>query len=104
MAKILDQYQQFYDNTHYDWFLSASKLNKYCYVPVLFEQRFCMSTDNSVETMLDVTFRSAQCGFEQMSFMYIVSSAKYELERHRSLILTGIVLAVIFTVFVLSKK
>jgi hypothetical protein len=101
MAKILDQYQQAIDTLHYDWFLSASKINKFCYVPVLFEQRFCMGTDNSIDTATDTAFRGAQRGFEQIYIMYIITLAKYELERRKLIITVGFILVILLVVMVL---
>ena len=61
MLKILNNYNDYIDNIHYDKFLSNKIFKNYIIVPMIFEQYYCSSIDNSIENMYELICRKTQC-------------------------------------------
>jgi len=83
MKKILDKYESAIGKTHYDMFLISLKLNSFCIVPCLFDQRLCLETDNSPLDSMETFVRKFQCTAERTNLMYKPTLIKYNLNKYR---------------------
>jgi len=61
MLKILNNYNDYINNIHYDRFLSNKIFKNYIIVPMIFEQYYCSPIDNSIENIYDLINRKTQC-------------------------------------------
>lgn len=77
MKKVLQTYERFIGKMHYDIYLAQLKLESYCYVPMLFEQKMCMPSDVPAINLMEKGLRSMQCLSEKTSFNHSVSSFKF---------------------------
>jgi GR25 family glycosyltransferase involved in LPS biosynthesis len=86
MIKILNNYEKYINNTHYDVFLTNHKIFKnYCLVPMIFDQIWCSPSDNSVHDITEVISRKLQCvvgdklnlGTKTTIFVYLANKYKY---------------------------
>lgn len=98
MEKVLETYQKYIDTTHFDIYLSHQQMNSYCYIPALFEQLFCMGTDNSITDLDEFIFRKFQCNIEKEHIIHRVSYAKYAFERYKTFFILAFILCIIATV------
>jgi GR25 family glycosyltransferase involved in LPS biosynthesis len=64
------------DYKHVDIFF-AEFLKGYCVVPSLFEQKFCMGTDNQAINIREKIPRMFACSAEKTNFIHLVSLLKY---------------------------
>jgi glycosyl transferase family 25 len=95
MKILLSTYHDFIDTEHYDQFLVDSNLKSYCYVPMLFEQRLCMGSDNSIDNVLELLARKAGCGVERTNLIHLISIVKYYFEKYKLQLITSTLLIVI---------
>ena len=64
MIKILDNYEKYLGNEHYDTYLQNKNYFKnYCITPMLFEQHWCSPHDNSIHGLDEYIARKYQCFF-----------------------------------------
>ena len=62
MLKILNLYNYYINDVHYDIFLSNKSIfNNYCVTPMLFEQYWCYDIDNSIHGIDELILRKSQC-------------------------------------------
>jgi len=80
MKKILDNYEQvLYNNEttnviHYDKFLvNIFTHNAYCIAPIIFDQQWCLHSDNIPYDIIEKTGRKFQCIAEVTKSMYVLS-------------------------------
>jgi GR25 family glycosyltransferase involved in LPS biosynthesis len=62
----IPQVDVFYTNT-------LSPENSYCIVPMIFDQKWCMPTDNEPFDLIEKIFRKGQCLFETTNLLYVCS-------------------------------
>lgn len=104
MQKVLQTYEKYIDTTHYDIYLSHQKMNSYCYVPALFEQLFCMGTDNSIIGLDEKTFRMFQCNMEKEHIIHRISYAKYAYEKYKLLFTMAFILCIVSTILTIVVR
>ena len=88
------------DFPHLDIYMSKlfyKEGTSYCIAPILFDQRWCLPTDNIAHTYLEKIFRLFQCSVEGISLMYSISLLIYY--RIRICICILIVLLIICSYF-----
>ena len=76
MKRILENYEPFKDTTHLDYFYrDLFKNHGWCSCPMLFDQNFCLGTDNAVEEegAYFQWLRWFSCIAHQWSIMYVLS-------------------------------
>jgi hypothetical protein len=79
IKKIIDNYEQVLYNEsknviHYDKFLvNIFKNNAYCIAPIIFDQHWCLQSDNIPYGLLEKYGRKFQCITEVTKIMYILS-------------------------------
>lgn len=74
MKRILDNYEPFKDTTHLDYFYKdLFKKHGWCSCPMMFDQNFCLGTDNAVEEEGSYFqwLRWFSCIAHQYSIMYL---------------------------------
>jgi GR25 family glycosyltransferase involved in LPS biosynthesis len=101
MKNILENYKRHIGSKHFDFFIVSLKLNCFCLIPYLFDQKLCLGTDNSPTEQLEIFMRKFQCQAEELSLMYRPTLLKYNLHRNRSLCIVRITI-MMFIIFILS--
>lgn len=99
MKKILDTYANYLGTMHYDVYLTKIDVNSYCFIPILFEQLFCMGTNNSIHGFLETFFRKYQCEVEKDHLLHKISFIKYYYEQYRNIILFNTLVIIILIIF-----
>lgn len=84
MRKILKNYKGNIGNIHYDVYLSQLNLKSYCVVPILFDQKLCLQTDNQALNKIEAFARRFQCFAERMHLMYKPSLIKYNINKYNN--------------------
>jgi len=95
METILHTYAHYIGKDQVDVYYSKLGLHCSIYVPMLFEQKLCMETDNPGTNMLETIFRKGSCTFDKTQFNYKVSKIVYALQHHVYVAIVCIFLTVI---------
>lgn len=100
MKNILNRYKPFLGKVHYDIFLATQNLVRYCVTPLLFEQKFCFPTDNSVHNIIEGIARTQQCHVEKTHLLHFCSYWKQK--THELFSSTRKVEMVVFVILLLT--
>lgn len=77
IEKIIRSYQMYLGKTHYDIYLSQYvNLKNYCITPMLFDQKFCFTSDIEARNILEASARTTQCFVDKNKVLYRVSYLK----------------------------
>lgn len=95
MKIILNNYQDIIiQNIHIDaYYADYLKLQSYCYTPILFEQHFCIGSDNALKN-----FQNFSCIIEKTKINWYISLFKY----YKNIIYLWLIIIIIF-IFILIK-
>ena len=94
IIKIVNTYENSIGKYHYDnWLSMRSNLNTYCITPIIFDQYFNFTTDNSTHSILEYIFRKIQPMFENYNINSNVSLIIYTYYKNKNFI---IILFIIF--------
>jgi hypothetical protein len=105
MKRVLDTTDNLFNlsNTkfpHYDVFISKlfyKARTLYCFAPILFDQRWCLESDNEPKNnVIENIFRKFQCTVEGINLMYCISQLIYN--RVKLLVVLIIILILILIV------
>jgi len=80
MKKILNNYNKYIGIIHIDVYLSDYlNLNSYCYVPLLFDQKWCIGSDNinNKDNIFEMMCRKILCFYEKNELFWYISLIKY---------------------------
>jgi len=80
MKRILENYEPYKETTHLDYFYKdLFKEYGWCSCPMLFDQNFCLGTDNAVEEEGDYFqwLRKFSCLAHRGSIMYLLTLLRY---------------------------
>lgn len=99
IVKILNKYQYGIGNYQYDiWLSMHSNLNIYCITPIIFDQYFSFSTDNSTHGILEYIFRKIQPIFENYNINSNVSLIIYNYYKNKNIIFILLIFYLIFII------
>lgn len=74
MYEVMRYAPSYFGTMHIDIFLSKLRgIQRYCYVPMLFEQRLCMENDIAAMTPQESALRSLSCMVDRTHIMYWVT-------------------------------
>jgi GR25 family glycosyltransferase involved in LPS biosynthesis len=106
MQKILRTYQEYIGKTHIDMYFSSKEMNfnNFCFTPILFEQKLCMKSDNSMKDMKEYFLRQFSCFTEKTQINYNVTKLSYNIEKNMYVLMLIIVIFIILIALMLIKN
>lgn len=97
MQKILQSpWRHYIHSEHFDIFLVHLRLKQYAYVPTLFDQHYCLGSDNVPTSLQESFIRRYGCVISKLDLNQIISKVKY----HSSLI-AFLLLLIAFAIFII---
>lgn len=103
MERILQTCQHYMHTMHYDIYLaSVVGLKSYCYIPMLFDQKFCFASDIAPNNALERIARSCQCLADKGKILYRISYFKYWLDMYIGIILA--ITIIVFLILILARN
>jgi GR25 family glycosyltransferase involved in LPS biosynthesis len=101
IQQIMDTYKDYIGKIHYDIYLSQhAGLNNYCYIPMLFDQKMCFSSDIEPRNFQEKLLRKSQCFADKHKLLYRFSFLKYFLEIHKYIIITVLIIIIMLLLLV----
>lgn len=101
MDKVLQRCTEYMTTVHYDIFLAShAGLKNYCYVPMLFDQKFCFASDIAPNNAIERIARSCQCFADKSNILYHISYFKYILDMYIHLVLAITIIVFIILIMV----
>ena len=102
MKKVLDSHEEYIGKIHYDHFLVRIKLESYCTVPLLFDQYFCLGSDNDAFDNYEAFIRRFQCQADTYNLLYKPTLLKYKFHKHRFHCIACIAMLLVFVSFIIA--
>lgn len=101
MQKILNNYKDHIGHIHLDQYYVNLKLDSYCTVPMLYDQYFCLETDNQPFDSFEAFIRRFQCQAEIYNLLYRPTLLKYKFYKHRNMCILNVIIAIMIMVVII---
>ena len=100
MLKILNTYNKYIEDIHYDKFLSNNNFKNYIIIPMIFEQYYCSPIDNSIENISEFINRKTQCiTCEYLNINSYLSYINYFWNNNNIQILLLLIIIIIYKIY-----
>jgi hypothetical protein len=101
IQRIMDTYQNYLGKIHYDIYLSGNAgLTNYCYIPMLFDQKMCFTSDIEHRNIHEKLLRKIQCFADEHKLLYRFSFLKYFIESNKIIIMIILLFMIIFLILI----
>lgn len=105
MKHILSTYNEYIGKEHIDVYLSRrSSLITYSYIPILFDQKFCFTSDIPAKNTIEYSLRNIQCEIEKKEVNYRVSLFTFYLIQYYRYILCVLMIVTIILIYIYNHK
>lgn len=106
MKKILNSdWKKYISTAHFDVFLTTlNELKAFCVIPMLFEQKFCLGSDNTPISAEEYFERNFACLTDKTNLLYYASLIKYTIQTYKYTIVTVCIFIVCVALFLYVFK